>query len=101
MTKKRDCRKCPGAGRLYVRVRLRDGTPTACQVRVCEDCGNEWRVGWLSPGFARARYDEHGVHIRRWQYAAEEPTFPMTDLITDEDTPDGVYFALAHELGEL
>lgn len=30
-----------------------------------------------------------------------EPRFALTDMIACEDTPDGAYFALAWELGEL
>lgn len=27
--------------------------------------------------------------------------FELTDMLADDDMPDGAYFALAHELGEL
>lgn len=30
-----------------------------------------------------------------------DPTFELTDMIADDDMPDGAYFALAWELGEL
>ena len=31
----------------------------------------------------------------------EEVSFPLTDMIADEDMSDGAYFAMAWELGEL
>ena len=30
-----------------------------------------------------------------------DPTFEKTDLIADDDMPDGAYFAMAWEMGEL
>ena len=49
----------------------------AHHIQDCHDCRNK-----------RVRYDD-------------EPDFELTNMIADEDMPDGAYFALAHELGEL
>lgn len=39
-------------------------------------------------------------HKRAHERERNEISFPLTDMIADEDMPDGAYFALAHELGE-
>lgn len=40
-------------------------------------------------------------HIRDAHGPTCSEMFPLTQMIASDDMPDGAYFAMAHELGEL
>ncbi len=70
-------------GRLFKSKQARNDHQRACSPRKLEDCGP------MSPDEIAFLLDIHG------------PDLSLTTLIADDDMPDGAFFALAHELGEL
>ena len=50
--------------------------------------------------FNAERLKQHMQDAHQQDNYDGDPTFELTDMIADEDWPDGAYFALAWELGE-
>ena len=56
----------------------------------CNSCGNHWQYGY-----------DGGKYAELANVKDSDPSFEMTDSIADDDMPDGAYFAMAWEMGEL
>ena len=71
-------------------------------IYACPICGRKKSKGKKIP-FTKKTLAFHirDAHTKRTGREDGDPTFELTDMIADDDMPDGAYFALAWELGEL
>jgi len=67
----------------------------------CKKCGKQ--TSNSGKPFTAQTLAQHtkDAHTKREGWEEGDPTFELTDMVADNDMPDGAYFALAHELGEL